>query len=660
MSNYNQQNKFIKIDGEYVKLYVTTNQTLPKLLKNTGSLIVYHKETDDNYLYLGNELIAGGWGFSSQNNKEFAEQKLDEWDNFYNFTTGKSFWESLKDNSSNPLSIYYKDALNALDGNNSISIPEIIGKLINNTNDKIGNYILKLSNLSNQKITPYLLQKPLNSEEVGQNIWLDMLPYMLVPASYEKPEIKSKDIKVYYGYYDFQNKNFIHDNNEEILFEAKYVDGQFEVPKGSFIRKVSLNYVIDVKDAGNAYRVSMKNGTTGYRDLDKSGNELNFDFQNLISTLESNDIKRKFEMTSSDNNNFTISISSNSDENNIQIVSVDFIYPFGKSSQLKYALVFDDFILCHDITIQYNKTPSTKFKTYPRLEKANKNGILQNRSSLISYELVLDQGEIETGDEISIKAIDVVMTNLSSNVDQTNYSAIDISINKIFQKYTNFSMIENNHIEMVENISQNQEQESSYYYVCVGVPVSKKIKSIYARIFEDDEYKDIDISGLVVGFNQISFYNTKSPMNYPNMTIKESPDETDMFSQPYSLYFGVFSQQTIFYGYDKKNKLVSIIIDFDDDNENIGKEEYCKNNTSFKSILISDNYLKYYNKTIDYTKYWSNHIYNYAYGKEDVDNINTSMNVSGHGLFLRQFKNGDKEKIDNLRKQVISTLNNLR
>lgn len=58
----------IKINNEYVKFYVTTNSQLPKLMKNSGSLVVLHKDmgTDAiNELWLGNEIIASGYGFSS-------------------------------------------------------------------------------------------------------------------------------------------------------------------------------------------------------------------------------------------------------------------------------------------------------------------------------------------------------------------------------------------------------------------------------------------------------------------------------------------------------------------------------------------------------------------------------------------------------------------
>lgn len=58
----------IKINNEYVKFYVTTNSQLPKLMKNSGSLVVLHKDLGSdaiNELWLGNELIASGYGFSS-------------------------------------------------------------------------------------------------------------------------------------------------------------------------------------------------------------------------------------------------------------------------------------------------------------------------------------------------------------------------------------------------------------------------------------------------------------------------------------------------------------------------------------------------------------------------------------------------------------------
>lgn len=58
--------KLLKINGEYVKFYVTTNSQLHKLLANSGAAVIYHESTTGtNYLYVGGELIASGYGFES-------------------------------------------------------------------------------------------------------------------------------------------------------------------------------------------------------------------------------------------------------------------------------------------------------------------------------------------------------------------------------------------------------------------------------------------------------------------------------------------------------------------------------------------------------------------------------------------------------------------
>ena len=109
-------NTLLKLNNEYVKLYITLNSNLPELLKNSGSLIVYHNDkannnqeisdtiltetsNDDNneiieinrlenlytnnnnnlgtnYLYLGNEVIASGWGFDNEKQKDFVIENL--------------------------------------------------------------------------------------------------------------------------------------------------------------------------------------------------------------------------------------------------------------------------------------------------------------------------------------------------------------------------------------------------------------------------------------------------------------------------------------------------------------------------------------------------------------------------------------------------------
>ena len=56
----------IKLNGEYVKFYTTSNEMLPELYKNSGALVVYSDLNENrNYIYLGGELLASGYGVNS-------------------------------------------------------------------------------------------------------------------------------------------------------------------------------------------------------------------------------------------------------------------------------------------------------------------------------------------------------------------------------------------------------------------------------------------------------------------------------------------------------------------------------------------------------------------------------------------------------------------
>lgn len=60
-------NSFSRINGEYVKFYVTTNSSLPGLLKDTGGIVIYHDTASQvNYSYMAGQVIASGYGFPTR------------------------------------------------------------------------------------------------------------------------------------------------------------------------------------------------------------------------------------------------------------------------------------------------------------------------------------------------------------------------------------------------------------------------------------------------------------------------------------------------------------------------------------------------------------------------------------------------------------------
>lgn len=80
------ENNLLNVNGEYVKFYVTTNSNIPYILKNSGSIVIYHDKNNVlsnglisssyslNYIYLGNEVIASGYGLSNIDLRNKSEE----------------------------------------------------------------------------------------------------------------------------------------------------------------------------------------------------------------------------------------------------------------------------------------------------------------------------------------------------------------------------------------------------------------------------------------------------------------------------------------------------------------------------------------------------------------------------------------------------------
>jgi len=70
----NTTEKLLNINGEYIKFYVTTNDKLSKLLANSGAAIIYHNTKNKlNYIYVGGQLIASGYGFDINDHDKLKE-----------------------------------------------------------------------------------------------------------------------------------------------------------------------------------------------------------------------------------------------------------------------------------------------------------------------------------------------------------------------------------------------------------------------------------------------------------------------------------------------------------------------------------------------------------------------------------------------------------
>ena len=71
-------NDINKFNDQYLKCIITKySSAINGTLANSGALIVYHPKSEQtinkNYLYLGNEFLASGWGFLCKDMRDKAE-----------------------------------------------------------------------------------------------------------------------------------------------------------------------------------------------------------------------------------------------------------------------------------------------------------------------------------------------------------------------------------------------------------------------------------------------------------------------------------------------------------------------------------------------------------------------------------------------------------
>ena len=67
--NNNISNDINKFDGKYLKCIVSKYKAVTNYLANSGSMIILQPGGDyinRNYMYLGDEFIASGYGFSTE------------------------------------------------------------------------------------------------------------------------------------------------------------------------------------------------------------------------------------------------------------------------------------------------------------------------------------------------------------------------------------------------------------------------------------------------------------------------------------------------------------------------------------------------------------------------------------------------------------------
>lgn len=787
-NNFNIQNKLVKIDGEYVKLYVTTNKTLPKLLKNTGSLIVYHdgvlSNTNDNtpinYLYLGNNLISSGWGLHKEVQRNDTEyffnygndynQKhigaSDEFNhNYYDIIhklyEKNSFWgDKTLANEYNLVDEdviqKYKLFFNGENQNTTTftklynhagvfsTINDIISRICNKNiidNTKFVPYNEPLTNPKNT-FAPYLYQDinksfatedniskyyltqftesnsetkiNLENSVYRRKIYLDMIPYMLGPAKYDKPEVKDIDVKIYYKYSKNENKGVYFDNFGE--FVANKVNGKYRLPKGAIIYKIVLNMDVKMNDGKKISECSFDYMITTFNEakgqLNSNQSDTTNKISNIVNTLlfdekidlSNVNIKNDYKTFSQSYKTAKVkNIALGTSKYGVEYNSIKIEYTLG--DELSIPIANEQFVKNISLTIK----GVNKLKKYAAFDDDNKFGYFynpttlnsvseaQNNAPIYSFEYAWTTTKIDVPFNIEIEPMDIVFVGTKSYsttaVEQSKYG---FSIMDLFGSCINIGTIYNNYTKKMLNTPLKSKSSTELYdddIIMIGVPKGKSIKNIYANIELVDGVHSIiktNITGLLKYIANVNYFISLNPeMNkYDNDSetyryAAISDLETNVFSQPYNVYFCLLPRtyNRSNSGKMTDNSLTSFEIEFDDEYNSILNNDYlnsvdtwstCKNynkrgsvnsnivtstdtildNIDMTTIIFSNEFKVSF---VSNSEYDGNHIFNLSM---NIDNLsNTKLDEIGTINPLSQFiKKDNKEAFI---KKYCDKLNNL-
>lgn len=193
----NKENTLSRFNGEYLKCIVTTHSGMIEALKNKGALIIYQTKENNtlrNYVYLGNEFLASGYGFKSKDELTTAEYIVKSYE---------------KDN---------KEINNHL-----TSLDESVNSIITTVDYKLNNF------------RPDLIIYDSNKNEIN----LNDVYFHGKPAYYEDFEVISIQKKLKYFDGNIINNNTVIEKEKEI--DITDVDS-IDLPIGTRIS--SINYII--------------------------------------------------------------------------------------------------------------------------------------------------------------------------------------------------------------------------------------------------------------------------------------------------------------------------------------------------------------------------------------------------------------------------------
>lgn len=211
-------NDINKFNDQYLKCIITKySSAINGALANSGALIVYHPKSEQtinkNYLYLGNEFLASGYGFSSEEQQKNAIKIVNNYDRTIN---------ALKEEDTN----LYSE----------------INKAVLKLQNEISQYVKSnKGNISDTVI--YVNDQPINTK--------NMLLYG-EDAKYQNLEV----------------------TNLKVLINNKEIDSNNNIylPLGSYIKNIDVYIDYKLNDSGGIYKLEVIHNNLNYLGQNNNSN----------------------------------------------------------------------------------------------------------------------------------------------------------------------------------------------------------------------------------------------------------------------------------------------------------------------------------------------------------------------------------------------------
>ena len=218
----NNNDNLIKINGEYVRFYATTNSALPNIMRNTGALIVYQDNSYNSYvrrsLYLSNNFIACGYGVSDEESRNYLEEI-----------------SYLRNDGSRQLTYELNNIRE-----NIVEVENTFAYYVKIDGGDISNTIIEIPNNGNPiKVTAKEFTRmlvPAEYDDIHITNFVGCVTYEMdsIPARYVR-NINLTEPKHYYSY--------VHIDDDIINRKDKVIDIPFKLPIGSLVTNVKYDFI---------------------------------------------------------------------------------------------------------------------------------------------------------------------------------------------------------------------------------------------------------------------------------------------------------------------------------------------------------------------------------------------------------------------------------